>query len=211
MSGGISIPLMGLGFFNAWSEGENFLRLAVVSLFITLCIITYRHYKKLRTNLIISFNSDTHRIKNIPYRVNNISVDAKWLRIKLRNRYDNTARQCRPLLLNVVRLEDGKSVELGYTDRLQLNWSGIEKENTALDIFKDSEYFFAVFSVGSNNSVMLNTPHCPGNLSNLFSSQGIYRIKVQVIGDDSRSNILELDFAWTGQWDKLLVYSVSAT
>ena len=170
----------------------------------------------LRLQLSIGQGPDYLSFVTWPNEDEHGDLSACYVRVKVQNAGRTLARQCRAYLVSVEKRENGRFVETGYVDTIQLAWSAQgapkhdpERRYLPMDIPNGINQFFDVFAT-DNRSEELH-PQWRVHLmryDDIFFDWGklfAYRLTVQVAGDGVKPQTLIFVFRRGASWDDLHV------
>jgi len=101
--------------------------------------------------------------------------------------------------------EDADFMDVGFTDRVELEWSHSGHEKVR-DLNPYEPMYLAIASASTlNNNLTIETPQeFPYKYLGLLSGIAIYRFKVRVTGDKV-SKLITIDVDWKENWDTITV------
>jgi len=136
--------------------------------------------------------------------------DADYLRLRVINTKSVVAKSCRVYLVDVEKKdESGQFAPTIYCDSIPLAWSCREEKEQygAIDLPKGVKQFVDVISTHKGMDAF--TPHIKPmtyRYMPLFREHGVFRLTIQVSGENVEPVFMKIIFHWTGVWDQYEAY-----
>jgi hypothetical protein len=129
--------------------------------------------------------------------------EARYVRLKVVNRSQAVARDCRAFLTNIEReTPPGKFERTIFSDTLQLPWSVRPDGGRAEDLPHGVANFVDVISTREGNPTFrIHGRVFPFRYEHLLSDYARYRLTVWVTGDNVKPVKIKLFFSWKGAWN----------
>jgi hypothetical protein len=162
-----------------------------------------------RPKLELEFVKESPNYKaRTPERIGQSTHEAYYIRVKATNTKGKIAKGCRAYLVNIEKDNStGIFDSTEYCDSIQLAWSC--RDNQAyegIDLPNGIAQFIDVIVTRDfTKAFELQTMVKPFRYKKLYQEQGIFRLTIQVSGEEIKPEFLKLIFHWTGQWDNFKV------
>jgi hypothetical protein len=185
--------------------------------------------RSFRPNLTVHYDGGSGSIRTTWWTVENRRVQAKFVRVRVRNIGNRTAKGCRGYLVNIERF-DGSVGDRRFVDTIRLRWAyelhgkawkEFERgtwNDRGLDLLPGPNYYLDVLRIYApeceDGRAQAETVAISGPDSDAFQHKTTYRLTVAVAADGAEAKEIRLLFRWGGDWNNFDVSpddSIAAT
>ena len=159
-----------------------------------------------RPRLVVEFiENETGFRTEGKWKRNDIEFSEIYIRARVRNRRGRLAKQCRPYLVKLEKVDTaGRVTPTAFADSFVLRWPGPRRDYAARDLPRDVNQFFDVVGI------LRNEPGWRFTFEEKFTEhaeladyRGTYRFTVLVVGDCVTPGSCKIDITYHGDPDNL--------
>jgi len=152
----------------------------------------------LRASLVptleLSYDRSHCRVFTAP--AHGLPPDACYIRLLAKNSGANAAKECFPMLTALKGIDaSGTPNEIGYVDKLPLIWSNIGPARLTITAGEERHIDVTV----GKGQFLIPLVDPAGKMR--IGTPGTYRFTAQLFGINAKSDPINLDVVWTGQWN----------
>jgi hypothetical protein len=166
--------------------------------------------------LDLEFREKGNFISHTTLTGNGQSIPCRYVRVKVTNTGQTSARNCRGFLIGLERKSKSGDFELvnGGDDTIQLIWSHASgnARGEGFDMSPGVARYLDVLSTAEGRRHFnIECPRIPNTLIPCLDQHGTYRLTILASAEEAEPKEIRLVFEWNGDWQNSKVYMDAST